>query len=317
LFVRYNVAKEADSMRALVTGATGLVGRRLLAKLDRPVVLSRDPTRAGQTLGEFEVTAYAWDPAREAPPVQAFENVEVVFHLAGESIAEGRWTAAKKRRLRDSRVAGTRNLVATLRQLTDTPRVLISASAIGYYGDRDDEVLTESSRAGEGFLPEICIEWEGESQRAVEFGMRVVNPRIGIVLSKDGGALAKMLPLFRSGMASPLGKGRQWVSWIHQEDLVRLLMFAAEQETLSGPVNATAPGPVTNRDFTNTLASVLHRPAFLPPVPRAALLLTMGEFANVLLESQRVSPSLAEQAGYRFEYPDLRDALANLLASKA
>jgi len=301
-------------MRALVTGATGFVGRHLLALLDRPVVLSRDAQRARENLCEFEVTAYDWDPTREPAPAAAFDGVQTVFHLAGESIAEGRWTTAKKQRLRDSRVLGTRNLVATLRQLTDGPRVLIAASAIGYYGERGDQVLSESETPGEGFLPELCVDWEHEAWQAQSHGVRVVNPRLGLVLSTDGGALGKMLPLFRYGMASPLGNGRQWMSWIHVVDLVRLLVFAAEHDTVQGPLNATAPNPVTNREFTKKLAAALHRPAFLPPVPRFALHLALGQFADALLESQRVVPTAAEQAGFRFQHPELREALQHLLA---
>ena len=308
-------------MRALVTGATGFVGRRLLAKLDHPIVLSRKPQRAREELMDYPVTVYGWNPAEEPAPAEALEGVDVVFHLAGESIADGRWTAAKKQRLRDSRVLGTRNLVAVLRDLKTKhaaeqvrlPQTLVSASAIGFYGDRGDQELRESDAPGEGFLPELCVAWEREAREAESVGVRVVSPRIGLVLDPAGGALGKMLPLFRAGLASPLGNGRQYMSWIHIDDLIRLLLFAAEQNSVTGPVNATAPHPVSNRDFTRILAKVLHRPTLLPPVPKFALRLSMGEFADALFDSQRVIPAAAEQHGFPFQHPELEDALKHLL----
>lgn len=300
-------------MRALVTGATGFVGRKLLARLHDPIVLSRDAQRARQELQAFHPTVFPWNPTEQAAPAEAFEGVDVVFHLAGESVADGRWNAAKKRRLQDSRVLGTRNLVATIIERNQPPRVLISASAIGYYGDRGDQKLLETDAPGTGFLADLSVVWERESQAAATAAVRVVNPRIGIVLSPDGGALARLLPIFRKGMASPLGDGRQYMAWIHIDDLLDLLLLAAEQETISGPLNATAPHPVTNREFTKTLAATLHRPLLLPPVPKFALRLSMGEFADSLFHSQRVIPDVAEQAGFRFQYPDLELALQHLL----
>jgi uncharacterized protein (TIGR01777 family) len=299
-------------MRALVTGATGFIGRKLLARLEHPTVLSRDARRGQDQLRDFQVTVHGWNPLDQTAPAAAFEGVDAVFHLAGESIADGRWTSAKKQRLHDSRVLGTRNLVVTLGQMANPPQVLVAASAIGYYGDRGDQPLRESDAPGEGFLPELCVAWEREAKGAASVGVRVVHPRIGIVLSPDGGALAKLLPLFRKGMASPLGNGRQYMSWIHIDDLLDLLVFAAAQEAFTGPVNATAPHPVTNREFTQTLAAVLHRPIFLPPVPKFALRLSMGEFADSLFQSQRVLPAAAEQAGFRFQHPELDGALKHL-----
>jgi uncharacterized protein len=237
----------------------------------------------------------------------------VVFHLAGESIAQGRWTAEKKKRLRESRVQGTRNLVATLEKLTDRPRVLVSASAIGYYGDRGDQELVETDPPGSDFLADICVDWEAVAREAESLGIRVVHPRIGIVLGTAGGALAKLLPIFRAGLASPLGNGQQWMSWIHQDDLAALMMFAAERDDLRGPVNATAPHPVTNRQFTKILAEVLHRPALLPAIPKFALRMSMGEFAEALVASQRVLPARAQTAGFAFGHPDLRAALEQVL----
>jgi uncharacterized protein (TIGR01777 family) len=299
-------------MRALVTGATGFIGRRLLGKLDRPIVLSRDGARAERLLSQFGVRAFSWNSETEPAPAEAFEGVEAVFHLAGEPIADGRWTAAKKMRVRDSRLAGTRNLVRTLLQLEHKPNVLISASAIGYYGDRGDESVDETAGPQRDYLAELCAAWEQESQKAGEAAIRVVNPRIGIVLG-SGGALAKMLLPFKLGLGSPLGNGRQWMSWIHIDDLVGLLMFAAKQNDIAGPVNATAPNPVTNRQFTKTLGRVLRRPTILPPVPGFVLRLGMGEFARVLLASQKVTPKAAEIAGYQFMHPELEGALRDVL----
>ncbi len=301
-------------MRALVTGATGFVGRKLLARLDDPVVLSRDAQRARQELQAFHPTVFPWEPAKQAAPAEAFEGVDVVFHLAGESVADGRWTASKKQRLQDSRILGTRNLVATIAERNQPPRVLISASAIGYYGDRGDQELLEQDAPGEGFLADLSVAWERESQKAAAASVRVVNPRIGIVLSPDGGALQRLLPIFRKGMGSPLGHGRQYMAWIHIDDLLDLMLLAAEQESISGPVNATAPHPVTNRDFTKILAATLHRPCIMPAVPKFALRLSLGEFAESLFHSQRVIPDVAEQAGFQFRYPHLEDALQHLLA---
>jgi len=300
-------------MRALVTGATGLVGRTLLSRLASPVVLSRDASKAAAGLRRDDVKIVAWDPQVEPAPVEAFDGVDAVFHLAGESVAQGRWTADKKARIRDSRVIGTRNLVTCLTRLARPPRVLISASAVGYYGDRGDEILNEAAGPGSDFLAEVSVAWEREALAASEAGIRVVNPRIGIVLSKHGGALPKMLTPFRLGLGSPLGSGRQWMPWIHIDDLIGLLLMAAECEDLQGPLNATAPHPSTNREFTQALGRALHRPTFLPAVPAAALRLTLGEFAGVLLASTRAIPFRAQAAGYAFEHPDLEGALRDLL----
>lgn len=259
--------------------------------------------------------AYDWDAQKTVAPPQAFEGVDTIYHLAGEPIAEGRWTAEKKVKLRESRVAGTRHLVDALARLSpaDRPQVLVSASAVGYYGDRGDELLTESASPDQGFLGEICIEWERQAARAMELGIRVVMLRIGIVLGQGGGALAQMVPAFKSWAGSRLGSGKQWVPWIHREDLVDLLLFAAEQPGLSGPVNAVAPNPVTNVEFTRLLAETLGTPTLLPPVPAFALKAMFGEFGAVLLASQRVVPQVASKAGFRFTFPELAPALRDIL----
>lgn len=300
-------------MRVLLTGATGFVAAGLLPRLEQPVVFSRDADRARRSLERFHVTAYSWQPEREPPPAAAWEGVEAVIHLAGESIADGRWTEAKKKRLWDSRVVATSNLVAGLRNLADPPRVLICASASGYYGDRGDQPLTERDPPGDDFLARLCVAWEDAAREAETLGIRVVRPRLGIVLGPGGGALEKLLTIFRSGLASPLGDGRQWMSWIHREDLAELLMFAIAHSEIQGPLNASSPHPVTNREFTRTLAAAVHRPSFMPAVPRFALRLSMGEVADALLASQRMVPAGPESAGFVFRHPQLRGALQDVL----
>jgi uncharacterized protein len=230
-------------MRALVTGATGFVGRRLLAKLDSPVVLSRSAANANQQLADFQVTAFDWEPTAGPPPAAAFQGVDTIFHLAGDPVAEGRWTEKKKIRIRDSRVLGTRNLVAALRRLPTRPQTLISASAVGYYGSCGERELDEAAPPGPStdFLTDVCIQWEKEALAARELGVRVVPIRIGVVLGEKGGALAKMLTPFSLGLGSPLGNGQQYMPWIHIDDLVELMLFAATQANLSGPINGVAP----------------------------------------------------------------------------
>lgn len=300
-------------MRALVTGATGFVGRRLLHQLERPVVLSRDAARAEQSLQAFGARAFVWEPQAGPPPSAAFEGIDTVFHLAGDPVADGRWTAAKKARIRDSRMIGTRNLVAGLRQLPTKPRVLVSASAVGIYGSRGEDVLDEASAPATDFLAEVCGGWEREAGAARELGVRVVSIRIGIVLGENGGALAKMLPPFRFGLGSPLGSGQQFMPWVHIDDLIELMLFVARKERVTGPMNGVSPSPVTNREFTRTLGRVLGRPTFLPPVPRFVLRTMLGEFADILLQSQRVVPRAAEAAGFAFKFRELEPALRDVL----
>lgn len=300
-------------MHALVTGATGFVGRRLLKQLDQPVVLSRNQAKAVKELAEFHITAYQWDPAREPAPAKAFQGIDTAFHLAGDPVAEGRWTAAKKARLRESRIAGTKNLVKTLSELAVRPKVLVSASAVGYYSDRGEEVLDESAAPRDDFLGDLCQAWEREAMEAEKLGIRVVTVRVGIVLGEKGGALAKMLPPFYLGLGAPLGSGRQFMPWIHIEDLVRLMVFAAEHDQVRGPVNGVGPQPVTNREFTKTLGNVLSRPTIFPPVPGFMLKLMFGEFGQILLHSQRVIPQKALDAGFQFQFAELGPALRDVL----
>jgi uncharacterized protein (TIGR01777 family) len=297
-------------MRALVTGATGFVGPYLLAHLDRPLILSRDAARAREGLGGRAADIHECDLNTGPPSADALRGVDAVFHLAGESVAGGRWTKKKKKRIRDSRVNGTRHLVEALAQLPDAerPRSFVSASAVGFYGPRGEETLTEQSPPGDDFLSEVCVEWEREAARAGDLGIRAAMLRIGIVLGPGGGALEKMLPPFKLGMGGRLGNGRQWMPWIHVEDLAALFLHAATTDALRGPVNAVAPELVRNREFTKALAKELHRPAFMP-APYLGLRLLFGEFAQVLFASQKVEPGLAVASGFTYRYPQLDGAL--------
>ncbi|MFM8735737.1 MAG: TIGR01777 family oxidoreductase [Pirellulales bacterium] len=303
-------------MKALVTGGTGFLGPRLLRLLDRPTVLTRNPDRARGSIGHLAGRIVAWNPADGPPPPEAFEGIDTVFHLAGESVAEGRWTAAQKARIRDSRVLGTRHLVQGIARANVKPQVLVSASAVGYYGDRGEEELTESSSPGKDFLADVCIEWEREALAAESSGVRAVTARTGIVLGAGGGALAKMLTPFKLGAGGPLGNGRQWMPWVHVADLARLYMHAAETASIRGPMNAVAPTPVRNSEFTKALGRQLHRPAFMP-APYIGLRILFGEFAKILFASQRVIPKLALDTGFVFQYPDIAAALREILAPAA
>lgn len=301
-------------MRALVTGATGFVGKQLLKRLPGAVVLSRNPDRAQQTLRNYSVDqVQQWNPTTEQPPTAAFDRVDAVFHLAGESVADGRWTSTQKQRIRDSRELGTRNLVERLVSLQNKPNVLVSASAVGYYGSRGDELLDESAPPGNDYLADVCVAWEREASNAARSGIRVVTPRIGVVLG-SGGALPKMLPPFKAGIGGRLGTGRQWMPWIHVDDLVGLLLHAAERHEISGAMNAVAPTAVTNLEFTKALGRVLHRPTIFP-VPYLGLRVLFGEFAKVLFASQKVVPRVALDTGYVFRYQHVEDALRAILKS--
>jgi len=255
-----------------------------------------------------------WDSATEPAPLEALRGVEAVFNLAGEPVAEGRWTDDKKRHIRDSRVLGTRNLVAGLRTLDHKPAVLVSASAVGYYGDRGDEELGESCQTGRGFLAEVCAEWEREALAAESLGIRVVCVRIGIVLAPGGGALARILTSFKMGAGGRLGSGKQWMPWIHVDDVVGLLLHASRTTAVRGAMNAVSPNPVTNAEFAKALGHAVHRPAFLP-VPKTALRIAFGEKSEILIASQRVLPRVAERTGYAFKHTQLEVALAAVIAA--
>ena len=301
----------APRLRVAVTGATGLVGSALVSALraagHRVDRVSRRPPRPG-------TTDIQWDPAGGRLDPRALEGVDAVVHLAGESIAAGRWTAAAKARIRDSRVGGTRLVAETLARLDRRPRVLVSASAVGYYGDRGDEPLTEDSPPGSGFLADVARAWETAADPARAAGIRVVHPRLGLVLAGQGGALPRMALPFRLGLGGVIGSGRQYWSWIALADVVRVIELALALDGLAGAVNAAAPAPATNRDFTLVLGRVLGRPTLLP-LPAPAVRLLMGEMGQaLLLASARVVPRRLERAGFRFRHPDLEGALRAALS---
>jgi uncharacterized protein len=295
-----------------VTGSSGLLGSALIASLiadSHGVIrlIRRDP-RPGER-------ALRWDPPTGAITPSGPALADAVVHLAGESVADGRWTAAHKQRIRDSRVGATRRLVETLTRMATPPAVLVSASATGYYGHRGDEILTEESRSGTGYLAEVSREWEAATAMAIARGVRVVTLRIGIVLSPTGGALAKMLFPFRLGLGGPLGDGRQWMSWISLEDTIAVIRHALDTDSLRGPINTVAPSPVANAEFARTLAHVLWRPAVIP-MPAFALRLVLGEMADeLLLSSIRAVPARLQAEGFRFRHLTLESALRSALGT--
>lgn len=306
--------------RVVVTGATGTIGRAvcraLAARGDQVVVLSRDRKRAQRALGD-RLEIHTWvDPTQQLPPVEALSGADAVVHLLGEPVAQ-RWSQEAKARIRDSRVYGTRSLVAALQGLpeSDRPLVVVSQSATGFYGPSDDRELDESAPAGSDFLAEVVCEWEAEAAAAHEL-MRVVMPRTGVVLSSSGGALEKMLPFFRSGVGGPVAGGRQYVPWIHLDDAVAGLLFCVAHPELVGPINLTAPTPVTNAELSQALGRVLHRPAILP-VPALALRILYGEMAQIVTTGQRVIPSRLSGAGFEFRHRDLEPALRDVLLTSA
>ncbi len=296
-------------MHVLTTGSTGLIGTALTPFLNgrghRVRRLRREPCDEPDTT--------SWNPSDGTFAEGALEGIDAVVHLAGENIAAGRWTVAQKARIRDSRVLGTRRLCEALAALETPPKVLVSASALGYYGDRAGEVLDESAHRGTGFLPEVCQEWENAAAPARDRGIRVVHLRTGIVLSPLGGALAQMLLPFRLGVGGVLGSGDQYMSWIALDDLLGITLRALADDGMSGPVNAVAPNPVTNREFTKTLGKVLRRPTILP-LPAFAARLAFGEMADaLLLSSTRVDPAALRAVGFEFAHPHLEDALRHVL----
>jgi uncharacterized protein len=305
-------------MRVTVTGATGLIGPSLIGELQsrgaEVTVLSRDAARARRRLadaGLAPVEAFDWDLHSEPAPTQALAGRDAIIHLAGENIAQ-RWGASAKQAIRESRVTGTRNLLAGVEATQSRPRVLVGSSAIGYYGVHGEEPLDEDAPPGRDFLAQICVDWEAETAKGAELGMRVVCVRTGVVLDKSGGALEKMLPPFKLGVGGPVAGGRQYISWIHRDDLVGIYVAALEDERWSGPVNATGPEPVSNRDFSQALGRALHRPAVLP-VPGAALALLYGEMSEIVTKGARVMPAKPLVLGYEFRYARLDEALAAAL----
>jgi len=296
-------------MKILVSGSHGLVGKTLIKALEIDGhEIYRLVRHAPDSSKEIE-----WSPERYSIAISMIEGFDAVCHLAGESIASGRWSDEKKLKIRESRTKGTKLLSDALANLRHPPKTLISASAIGYYGNRGDEVLTEASAPGGDFLSEVCVEWEKATEHATTMGIRVVNTRFGIILDKEGGALAKMLPPFRMGIGGRIGDGRQWMSWIALDDVVGALKFVLANEALSGPVNFVAPNPVTNAEFTKALGQALSRPTFFP-IPAFGVRLAFGEMADaLLLSSQKVAPKTLQNAQYQFRYPELRNALQKIL----
>lgn len=300
-------------MRIFVTGGTGLVGgvlvKRLLERGEQVTALTRRPEVGKQLWGD-SCTVVGGDPMEPGPWQDAVKECDAVVHLAGENLFGRRWNAAFKDLLRNSRVQSTQNIVKAL-QAAERARVLVNASAIGYYGATGDEVLTEDSPAGHDFLAQLCVAWETAADAATALGRRAVRLRVGVVLAQHGGALQKMLTPFKMFVGGPVGSGRQYMSWIHIEDLVGLILFALERGDASGPLNGTAPNPVTNREFSKALGRALHRPACMK-TPRFMLRVMLGEVANVIATGQRVVPRKALDLGYRFRFPELDTALRDL-----
>jgi len=304
-------------MKVLVAGATGLIGTELVRSLVADGVgvhaLVRDTVRGAAQL-PAGATLFAWDAVTGPPPATAFDGVDGVVNLVGESIGDRRWNEARRKRLRDSRIVSTRALVGEMRALASKPRVLVAASAVGYYGDRGDEILTEASTPGAGFLAELARDWESESQRAGELGLRVAILRNGAVLARQGGFLRKILPVFRLGAGGRVGPGTQWFPWIHIQDEVALIRHALTSDAVTGVVNAVAPEPVTNRELTAALGEVLSRPTVLAAPAFALRVALGGDMADeLLLGSARVMPVRTLELGFKFKFPLLRAALKNLL----
>jgi uncharacterized protein len=293
-----------------ISGASGMIGRALRQHLQGAGYRVIGLVRQREQANESNVW---WDPSSEQNDLSALAGARAVVHLAGENVAQRRWSEAQKRRIHDSRKLGTENLSRALSLLDPPPDALISASGIGFYGEHGDRLVDETEPAGPGFLSQVCVAWEAGADAARARGIRVVHPRIGLVLARDGGALARMLPVFRLGLGGKLGSGQQYMSWISLDDLVRMLRFAIESRTLSGPVNAVSPGAVTNAELTRTLGRVLGRPAPFV-VPAAALRLALGGLSTELLTSQRVEPGVLKHVGFEFQHPELEGALRAVLA---
>jgi uncharacterized protein len=296
-------------MRILITGASGLIGTALQKSFKEKgyemLLASRSEPKAEDEIQWDADTGFAEDD------LPRLEGLDAAIHLAGESISALRWTDEKKKAIRDSRVHGTRTMIETFARLEKKPKVFISASAIGFYGDRGDDEMTETSSAGDTFLSEVSKEWESESRRAEDMGIRTVLLRNGIVLSKNGGALATMMTPFKLGVGGVVGSGKQWMSWVSLEDVVGIVNYALENENLRGAVNVASPNPVTNEEFTKTLGEVLYRPTFLP-LPEFAVNLVFGEMGDALLiDSTKVMPKRLLDAGYKFKYPEIKPALEN------
>jgi uncharacterized protein (TIGR01777 family) len=297
--------------RIVVTGATGRIGRHLVTALkargDEVCVLTRDPDRAGELL---DVEAIAWDPKSDGAPAEALAGRDAVVHLAGEDVAQ-RWNEKAKTEILASREKGTRNLITGIFAAEPRPPVLVGASASGYYGPRGDELVDETSPPGRDWLSDVCVRWEQQTDAAM-LGARVVKIRTGIVLDADGGALAKMLPPFKAGVGGPIGSGRQYMPWIHRDDLVGLYLAAIDSRDFSGAINGSAPTPVTNKEFAKALGKAVHRPA-VAPVPGFVIKGMYGAMSQIVLTGVRMVPGRAAELGYEFQHPDLDEALRDTL----
>lgn len=297
-------------MKVVVTGATGFVGRVVVKQLleagDEVIVLTRNVARAAITLGS-SCKYFQWDDSNTTPPLEAFEGADGVINLMGETISN-RWDEQQKKKIYDSRIYSTRKLVEVFDKLKNRPKVFVSASAVGIYGNRGPEEVTESSTLADDFLAKVCKDWENEANKASNFGARVVIIRTGIVLGINGGALQKMLPVFKLGLGGPLGSGKQYMSWIHIEDLASMYIESIKNNAVKGVFNGTAPYPATNSDFTKMMGKVLRRPAFLP-APAFAIQIAFGEMSQILLEGQKVLPVKFKAENFRFRYPTLEMAL--------
>jgi uncharacterized protein (TIGR01777 family) len=298
-------------MKVLVTGATGFVGqvivRQLLEAGDQVVVLTRNVAKAALTLGS-KCQYVQWADTNVPPLAEVFNGVEGVINLMGENIADKKWDEEQKKKIHDSRIIGTANLIETISHLTVKPKVLVSTSAIGIYGNRGSEELSEASQLGNDFLAGVCKDWENEANKAKALGLRVVIIRVGMVIGKDGGALKKMLPVFKLGAGGPLGSGNQYMSWIHVDDLAAMYIQGIKNSALQGPLNGTSPYPTTNTEFTKCLGKTLKRPAFMR-APEFALKFAFGEMSEMLLGGQKVLPVKFKEKHYRYRYPTLEMAL--------
>ena len=296
-------------MKILVAGASGLVGSALIPALESDSAEINRLVRSSPKANEIE-----WHPNQRGIDATRLEGFDAIINLAGENIAEGRWTDEKKRKIRDSRVDGTHLLSEAIAKLATKPRVFLCASATGFYGDRDDEILDETSDSGGGFLANVCRDWEGATEPAAKAGVRVVNLRFGPILAREGGMLGKMLTPFKLGMGGKVGSGKQYMSWVAIDDVVGAIKLALPDESIHGPLNVVSPNPVTNEEFTKTLGEVLSRPTVMS-IPAFAARLAFGEMADeMLLVSQRVAPKKLNEAGYQFKHPELESALRHYLA---
>jgi uncharacterized protein (TIGR01777 family) len=299
-------------MKVLVTGATGFVGQRvvkhLLGKGDEVVVLTRNIAKGALYLGS-ECKYFQWGDTSTLPPEEAFTGVDAVINLMGEGIADKRWSEDQKKKIYDSRIGATAQLVERIKSLPKRPSVFVSASAIGIYGNRGDEELTESASLADDYLAKVCKDWEAEALKAKSLGLRVVIIRTGVVIGKGGGALKKMLPIFKLGGGGPVGSGKQFMSWIHVEDISSMYVEAVRNTSIEGILNGTSPYPATSKEFASQLGKSLHRPAFAP-APAFALKLVFGEMSQVLLDGQKVLPTKFKEHKFRFRYPTLEMALS-------